>query len=635
MRAIAAAAIGLGLMLAGGAASAEGRVALVVGNSAYQQTGWSLANPSNDALLMSTALEQVGFDVELLLDATEDQMNAAFSRYGQRLAAAGEDTVGLFYYAGHGVQSDGLNYLVPIDAEAFVDADIWAQAPRLGDLMRHVQRAGNAVNFVILDACRDNPLPTAGRSGGGRGLAAEGRTRGLLIAYATAPGATAADGQGSNSPFTAALAAKLPEPGRSAEQLFRAVATDVEDRTSLSQQPWIESGLRGADFCFAGCEAPASAVPAAGGPEEVVFDRAQTACEYRAFLESFPDSPLAPIARLRAEGCDSADAAVQPVSPPAVVSGPDPVALVREAQELLNVMGYGAGIADGVPGARTQAAAAAFRQARNVGGGAFDQGFLDALRAARASDHSNPNQGGGESRPPGAAFRDCGECPEMVVLSAGAFTMGSPSNERQRNADEGPQRQVSIRSFAVGRYEVTFDEYEACVRDDACEAPRGDSGWGRGLRPVINVTWNDAQSYVDWLNDKVPGSPYRLPSEAEWEYAARGGSTTAYWFGDRFDRNRIAEGNSTEPVGSYPANGFGLFDVHGNVFEWTADCYVDSYAGAPVDGAAVTRPPCAQRVTRSGSWDDGPKMLRSAARNHPAFDQASNDMGFRVARSVN
>jgi len=271
--------------LVAGAASAQDRFALVIGNSAYQQVGWALTNPVSDARLISTALESIGFDVDLVLDADEDEMEDAFRRHGARLTAGGEDAVGVFYYAGHGVQSQGLNYLLPVDADARVEADIWAQAPRLGLAVQYMEAAGNRVNFIILDACRNNPLPSASRSAG-RGLAPATRARGMLIAYATAPGSTALDGTGANSPFTTALAAIIGQPGLSAEQLFRRVADRVETATGLVQQPWIESGLRGEDFCFAGCardevSAPvAPAVPDAAA-DDVVVDVVET-----------PSSPL-------------------------------------------------------------------------------------------------------------------------------------------------------------------------------------------------------------------------------------------------------------------------------------------------------------------------------------------------------
>ena len=144
--------------------AAAKRIALVIGNSGYERAGWALTNPVNDARLIAQALEGVGFDVELVLDADEDEMEDAFARHGGRLAAAGADAVGLFYYAGHGVQSRGFNYLVPVDADARSEQDVWAQAPRLGLATDYIEAAGNSVNFVILDACRDNPLPSAGRT---------------------------------------------------------------------------------------------------------------------------------------------------------------------------------------------------------------------------------------------------------------------------------------------------------------------------------------------------------------------------------------------------------------------------------------------------------------------------------------
>lgn len=235
-------------------ALAEPRIALVIGNSDYTVERWKLDNPVRDARLMRAALKDLGFEVEVVLDADEDEMEDAFARFGARLKEAGKDATGFFFFAGHGVQSEGLNYLVPVDTVAYNEADIWANAPRLELLFRYLENAGNGANFIVLDACRDNPLPSAVRNTAG-GLAAASRVRGTLIAYSTAPGAVAEDGTGKYSEFTLALSEMIGQPGISAETLFRRVATRVEQRTGYRQQPWIESGLRGTeDFCFAGCE---------------------------------------------------------------------------------------------------------------------------------------------------------------------------------------------------------------------------------------------------------------------------------------------------------------------------------------------------------------------------------------------
>ena len=236
------------------AAFAEKRIALVIGNSAYEANGWYLTNPTNDAKLLTTTLEQVGFEVHQVLDGNKEQMEAAFQAHADRLKAAGEDSVGFFFYAGHGAQHRGLNYLVPTDATLRSAADLM-RMPKLDLLMDYLDYAGNQTNFIVLDACRDNPLPASMRSAP-NGLASSQKVRGTLIAYSTAPGMVAEDGVGrNNSAYSESLAALMTQPGYSVETLFRVVATRVEDVTGGFQIPWTESGLRGeADFCFAGCE---------------------------------------------------------------------------------------------------------------------------------------------------------------------------------------------------------------------------------------------------------------------------------------------------------------------------------------------------------------------------------------------
>lgn len=285
-------------------AFAQERIALVIGNSAYQQPGWHLPNPANDAALISSALTDVGFTVTTLTDLDEDAMEQAFQEHGARLTAAGTDAIGIFYYAGHGVQSEGLNYLVPVDANAATEQDLWRQAPRLGDALRYINAADNAMNFIILDACRNNPLPSANRDLSGGGLAPVGRASGMLISYATEPGFTAADGQDQNSPFTKALASVLPSQGLIAEQVFKRVADRVNASTSGAQTPFYNSGLTGEDFCFAGCNSGASGI---SDVEQTVFNAATEPCDFAAFVDAFPASPLAVIARSRATACNATD----------------------------------------------------------------------------------------------------------------------------------------------------------------------------------------------------------------------------------------------------------------------------------------------------------------------------------------
>jgi formylglycine-generating enzyme required for sulfatase activity/uncharacterized protein (DUF2235 family) len=242
---------------------------------------------------------------------------------------------------------------------------------------------------------------------------------------------------------------------------------------------------------------------------------------------------------------------------------------------------------------------------------------------------------------PKDTFQECANCPQMIVVPAGNFTMGSPASESVRSGDEGPQRNVTIRSFAVAKFEVTFDEWDACYAAGGCRSKPYDWGWGRGKRPAILVSWDDAQQYVKWLSKKT-GQSYRLLTEAEYEFAARGGTKTAYPWGPdvgtgNANCNRCGSqwgGVQTAPVGSFPANQFGLYDMVGNVWEWTEDCWSDSYEAAPLDGSARTTGNCALRVLRGGSYNLLPRNVRSAVRNRGVTPTRSDHIGFRVARKL-
>ena len=243
---------------------------------------------------------------------------------------------------------------------------------------------------------------------------------------------------------------------------------------------------------------------------------------------------------------------------------------------------------------------------------------------------------------PGSTFRDCGRCPLMVVIPSGTFLMGSMDDEEWRDSDEGPHFSVTFgRPFAIGKYEVTFKEWNACVDAGECRHRPDDHGWGTGDRPVINVSWEDAQSYLGWLN-RLTNETYRLPSEAEWEYAARADEETRYSFGEKIGKNKANCRDShcddnfakTSPVGSFPPNAFGLHDVHGNVWEWTADSWQAGYWETPSDGSSWNSSEETKRVVRGGSWSSGSEDLRSANRwaNYPS--NRLNHIGFRVARSL-
>jgi formylglycine-generating enzyme required for sulfatase activity len=247
---------------------------------------------------------------------------------------------------------------------------------------------------------------------------------------------------------------------------------------------------------------------------------------------------------------------------------------------------------------------------------------------------------------PGATFRECASnCPEMVVLPAGGFMMGSPGTEAGR---EGPQHKVTIgHPFAVAKFDVTFADWDACVAVGGCPSPKEgraiDAGWGpgRGQKPVTYVSWEDAKAYAAWLST-MTGKTYRLLTEAEWEYAARGGTTTAYFWGDEIGKgNANCDGCGSQwdklqasPVGSFKPNAFGLYDMAGNVMQWVEDCWHEDYNGAPSDGSAWIRGECTFRVARGGNYYDGPQYLHSAYRHFLGPNIRLPSFGFRLGRTL-
>lgn len=271
-------------------------------------------------------------------------------------------------------------------------------------------------------------------------------------------------------------------------------------------------------------------------------------------------------------------------------------------------------------------------------------------------------------------FQECSECPKMVAIPGGKFVMGSPVAEQGRFDAEGPQHVVSVKAFAIGKYDVTNREFLTFLRETGYQPPICDTTWNMGwqvprrgfayapggpaappLEPAYCLNWNDAQAYIAWLNSKVRHlasaagerkGPYRLPSEAEWEYAARAGTTMARWWGDATGVGKANchgcgskwDGREIAPVGSFGPNPFGIYDMLGNVWEWVEDCWNESYVGAPTDGRAWTNGDCTKRVVRGGSWSNVPVFVRSAMRSKgdaqgQGFDYSSYT-GFRLVRSL-
>ncbi len=306
------------------------------------------------------------------------------------------------------------------------------------------------------------------------------------------------------------------------------------------------------------------------------------------------------------------------------------IALVKATQVELNRIGYAVGRADGAVGNKTRNAIKHYQKGNNLSPtGETSNSLLAHLKQS--------------TKKPGLTavetFKDCTNCPAMVVIPAGTFQMGSSDGD----SNEKPDHNVNIaKSFAMGKYEVTWNEYQPCIDAGVCSSG-GDAGFGKGNRPVIKVSWDNADTYVNWLS-KQTGKKYRLPSEAEWEYTSRAGSNTEYSWGDSISCSKAHYGNhyngncgndrKTVAVGTFGANAFGLYDVHGNVAEWVQDCYTDNYNNTPRDGNAHMVVACHYRVLRGGSWDNRPEYLRSSNRKSGGVAISDYSIGFRLARDL-
>ena len=463
----------------------ERRTALVIGNGDYELIS-PLRNPVNDARAMARVLRDLGFEVIARENLTQKEMKQAIRDFGRALGQGG---VGLFYYAGHGMEVGGENFMIPLNAPIQFEDDVDVEAVSVNLLLAKLGSAANRLNIVILDACRNNPYARSFGSSAS-GLAFMDAPTGTLIAYAAAPGRLAMDGEGVNGLYTGELLNALPLPGLKIEDVFKRVRVAVQEKSGTQQVPWESSSLTG-DFYFrppaleAATETSEAAADDRNADDRLFWESIKCSTDpemLEAYLDQYPKGAFATLARIWLKKLEEPQTAalVPPpepeteisVEPVTVVSPPEP-----EAQPAV------------------EPAVGIYPQAYN----------------------------------PGEIFKDCDECPEMVVVPGGSFLMGSPVDERGRAKSEGPQHQVSIASaFAVGIDEVTFAEWDACVVDGGCGGYRPkDEGWGRDERPAIYVNWNDAKVYVEWLKSET-GQKYRLLTESEWEYAARAGTTTAY-----------------------------------------------------------------------------------------------------------
>ncbi|MBI4985292.1 MAG: SUMF1/EgtB/PvdO family nonheme iron enzyme [Rhodocyclales bacterium] len=633
-------------------AAADGtRVALIIGNSAYPTA--PLKNPANDAADLAYAMEKKGFSVLLRENVSERGLKEAVEEFAKFLKKGG---VGFFFFAGHGVQVKDQNFLVPVDASFQSEADIAFKSVSAEYVLARMAEAGNRVNVVVLDACRNNPCLSA-QGSGNKGLAAMrvGQAeKGTFISYATSPGSTAADGEGRNGLYTKHLLRSLELRDSDIDKVFGRVRSGVVQDTGGQQVPWTTSSIIGNFYFDRGEEQEAAARPVAPTtlvsteqerasisnvelpPYDPIEEKAfwqrihgsSNAADYQNYLKNFPGGPNAAFARFRLKRLGA------------------PIPAITTAA---------------TDATRSDGAAQPARPTQ-----------LAALAPPSAAAPVRPPPSAGFAA--GASVRDCPDCPELVTVPAGEYMMGSDPNEPGREPDEGPVHRVRISgALAVGKFEVSRGEFSAFAKETnfsqkpGCNSTRGGRfarlksatwqapGFGQSAKdPVVCVSWEEAQSYIRWLSKKT-GKAYRLLSEAEWEYVARaGGPSGSYWGAENAGACRhanVADQSAqadvpgpgfacrdgftqTAPAGSFNANGFGVFDMLGNAWEWVADCWNKNYDGAPDNGAARNTGTCDERVFRGGAWNSKPILVRTGYRDREELGERHDNLGFRIVRSA-
>ncbi|MEM8634342.1 MAG: SUMF1/EgtB/PvdO family nonheme iron enzyme [Pseudomonadota bacterium] len=598
-------------------ADAQTKRAFIVGVGAYDELT-DLRKTVGDANGYETLFEDsLGFEVTRLTGSQNRRdFVAAFDQFVRSISP--EDEVA-FVFSGHGWSDGSDNYLSFADTPRGVsEAVLQSETIPLQRMVMARLRAQNPkLILAIIDACRDEQYGSLTRSTGAldKGIVRISANEGELILYSSGAGQTSLDRLSDADPspysvFTRELLPRLARTDRPLATIADETRTAVQRQAgtiSHPQRPEMMLGI-GLNFCLSGSCATPSGSPLLDADTELWLEvtrtkRSGASCDdYRRYLAAFPDGAFAERARGLLGVPPCAEVATSPKVP-----------------QLTSTVTAG--------------------QARNV--------IFDA-RTTPASTRAPIITSDPASLPDFALFRECEACPDMVVIPGGNFLMGSPASEEGRFDDEGPQQQVTITRFAVSRFETTWDEWAACVSAGACnqgplEEAGGDVGWGKGRRPVINVDWNDARAFGRFLEGPTPGK-YRLPTEAEWEYAARAGTQTRFYWGEgepRCDeRSRLGANyfncsdNRTRPVGSFQVSPFGLYDAHGNVWEWVEGCWNSSLSGQPPDGAANTAGNCANRVRRGGSWFDSPRNLRSAYRNRNNQEVRDSNVGFRLARDL-
>ena len=583
-------------------AYASSRTALVIGNSRYQSA--PLKNPANDARDIAALLKKYDFDVRLILNASHREMETAVRSFGKTLRQ--RRGTGLFYYAGHGIQVKGRNYLVPLKSTIESEGDVEFEAVDAGLILNKMEDAGNGLNIVILDACRNNPFAKSFRSST-PGLARMDAPTGSLVAYATAPGSVAADGEGRNGIYTKHLLKNMRKPGLPIEKVFKNVRAGVLSETNKKQTPWELSSLTG-DFYFISDKAEPASVkiePATAKIEPAAKHEDNEPLDINALLAR-AESEKARKEKLKRE--------IQ-------------LKLAEERQRLepqlekynLLIENYGSKYKD-------QAWAAICSDFPMLTRG-LETGDIMGLKFNAGWIKVEPITG-----------------MEFVWVPGGCYQMGCGRWTYDCKDDAKPAHEVCLDGFWMAKYEVTLGEYKKIMGRSPFFYKRGDD------YPADSVSWKNAKAFITKLNRMsdinrksgkryfLPsGKRYSLPTEAQWEYAARsGGQNQRYSGGSDTGRFAWYESNSgvnTRRKGTKARNGLGIYDMSGNVREWCEDVYdEDAYEKHSRSNPLISSG-SDTRVIRGGTFISLPRLLRTTDRSSRSTNTGFSYVGFRVCIS--
>ena len=568
--------------------SSQNRFALVIGNGNYSELA-SLRNSRNDAQDISSALKDLGFEVNLLQDADLVTMENALIQFSNKLSVS-SDAIGLFYYAGHSVQSQGINYLIPSDAHIPGEAFLRTKSLSLQAVLDTLGNTHDNLNIVILDACRDNPFGW-GR-GGSRGLSVvSAQPPGSIVVYATSAGSIALDGEGRNGVFTGELLKNLRTPGLDIKEIFDRTGQSVQQVTSGQQNPAVYSQFFG-KFYLAG-------------------------------YVSSDSTGINP-----------------PIIQPAIPSSIPPSMSIKKSYGKVSILTKDSGTLylDGNSIGKLPEHAIATINEVESGFHLFqmhyDTGPVEEISAYVANDTESSvtfNRSYIALTIPGTNVQIV-----FSLIPSGTFLMGSPIDKIGKSNDEGPQHEVSIsKPFYLSIYEITQAQWLAVMGTN----PSGYTfRFDSPFLPVECVSWEDAQQFINKLNKLGIGS-FRLPTEAEWEYACRAGSQNEFPWGD--DQSLAEEyawyyftsGWSPNPVGSKKPNAWGIYDMIGNILEWCADWYGPYSKNSQIDPKGPKSG--SSRVLRGGDWTTSKENdLRSARRYYDVPTKATTSIGFRIVRNA-